>query len=126
MKIAHSDPVNKAVSFPEPSQGLVARQNKFFKTFLPFNFIKCLAFTNISRWQRMSPALCAVSWNMKQDIKFWTETVPSVWKLLFNLSYFGEENDSRKLSVHTDCDTVGGWHGSSLISFQLEIFTACN
>lgn len=47
-KISHSDPVNKATSFPESSQGLIARQNKFFKTFLPFNFIKCLTFNNIS------------------------------------------------------------------------------
>lgn len=47
-KISHSAPVNKAMSFPESSQGLIARQNKFFKTFLPFNFIKCLTFNNIS------------------------------------------------------------------------------
>jgi hypothetical protein len=43
-----SDPVNKAMSFPEPSQRLIARQNKLFKTFLPFNFIKCLTFSSIS------------------------------------------------------------------------------
>lgn len=46
-KIPHSDPVNRAVSFLEPSQELIARQNKFFKSFLPFNFIKCLTFNNI-------------------------------------------------------------------------------
>lgn len=67
--ISHSDPVNKAMSFPESSQGLIARQNKVFKTFLPFNFIKCLTFNNISWWQKMSAAPCAVSWNMMQDIK---------------------------------------------------------
>lgn len=39
---------------------------------------------------------------------------------------FGEENDSWKLSVHRDCDVVGGWPDSSLILFQLELFTACN
>lgn len=47
-KISHSPPVNKVMNFPESSQGLIARQNKFFKTFLPFNFIKCLTFNNIS------------------------------------------------------------------------------
>lgn len=52
--------------------------------------------------------------------------LPLVWKLLFNLSYFGEENDSQKRSVHADCDIVGSWRGSSLISFQLELVTACN
>lgn len=52
--------------------------------------------------------------------------LPLAWKLLFNLGYFGEENDSQKLSVHADCDIVGGWHGSSLILFQLELVTACN
>lgn len=68
-KISHFDPVNKAMSFPESSQGLIARQNKFFKTFLPFNFIKCLTFNNISWWQKMSAALRALSWDMMQDIK---------------------------------------------------------
>lgn len=52
--------------------------------------------------------------------------LPLVWKLLFNLSYFGEENDSQKLSVHADCNIVGGGQGSSLILFQLGLVTACN
>ena len=46
-KISYSDSVSKGVSFSKPSRGLIARQNKFFKTFLPFNFIKCLTFNNI-------------------------------------------------------------------------------
>lgn len=47
-KISPSDPVNKAMSFPELSQRLIAWQNKLFKTFLPFDFIKCLTFSSIS------------------------------------------------------------------------------
>jgi hypothetical protein len=47
-KISPPEPVNKAMNFPETSYGLIARQNKLFKTFLPFNFIKYLTFNNIS------------------------------------------------------------------------------
>lgn len=38
-KIYYFDPVNKAMSFPELSQGLIARQNKFLKTFCPLTLL---------------------------------------------------------------------------------------
>lgn len=38
-KISPSDPVNKAMSFPELSQRLIAWQNKLFKTFCPLTLL---------------------------------------------------------------------------------------
>jgi hypothetical protein len=41
---------------------------------------------------------CSVCYILEHDARhekeIWMEMLPLVWKSLFNLSYFGEENDS--------------------------------